>query len=231
MQRIQKFLSSVGIGSRRKIEEWITAGRIKVNDQVATLGIKVTGSEQFKLDQELLNLPSSDLTAKGKILLYYKPVGKICTRSDPQGRASVFDDLPVINSGRWVAVGRLDFNTSGILLFTDNGELAHKLMHPSFNQEREYLVRAYGKYDPKILHKFTKGVILTDGLAKFKSIELMGKNKLNNWYKVVLTEGKNREIKRLFFTEQLIVNKLIRIRFGDFLLPKDLKPGQYRSIS
>ncbi len=228
MQRIQKFLAQSGIQSRRTIEEWIKLQRIKINGKIAKLGDQVDGSEKIQLDNKILEIPQKKQPTK--VILYHKPVGKICTRSDPKNRPTVFEDLPELTNERWVAVGRLDLNTSGILLFTNNGELANKLMHPSYNQEREYLVRIFGKATPEILSNLTKGINLEDGISKFKKITFINQKSTNSWYKVILTEGKNREIKRLFSSQGLEVNRLIRIRFGDIILPKTLKAGEFIPI-
>ncbi len=229
LQRIQKFLSNQGLASRRAIEEWIKFKRLKVNGEIALLGTKVTGTEQFSLDDKILK--DFKNSQEIKLLLYHKPIGNICTRSDPKNRPTVFEDLPTVSYGRWISIGRLDLNTSGLLLFTNDGDLAHRLMHPNFNQEREYLVRVYGsEITVEQLSLFTQGMVLEDGIAKFKSITLINTKNSNNWYKVVLTEGRNREVKRLFAAQNLIVNRLIRIRFGNIVLPKDLKPREFRFI-
>jgi len=232
MQRIQKFLADLGLASRREIEQWIRLQRIKVNGKVVELGTKVVGTEEFRLDNKILSM-SKKLTVKEpvKIILYHKPAGKICTRSDPQNRPTVFADLPELVADRWISIGRLDLNTSGLLLFTNNGDVAHQLMHPSYNQEREYMVRVFGAINDKMLSSLTKGVKLDDGIARFKKITLIKQNNANSWYTVILTEGKNREIKKLFASQGLIVNRLIRIRFGDIVLPKNLKAGEFKYLS
>ena len=232
MQRIQKFLADLGLASRREIEQWIRLKRIKVNGKVIELGTKVVGTEEFRLDNEILSM-SKKLTVKEpiKIILYHKPVGKICTRSDPQNRPTVFADLPELVADRWISIGRLDLNTSGLLLFTNNGDVAHQLMHPSYNQEREYMVRVFGAVNDKMLSSLTRGVKLDDSIARFKKITFIKQNNANSWYTVILTEGKNREIKKLFASQGLIVNRLIRIRFGDIFLPKNLKAGEFKYLS
>lgn len=259
-QRIQKFLSRVGVASRRTIEDWIKCQRLKVNGQLAVLGMQVTGVEQFILDGQILQVsvrslsdqttPNSSLNATqdihkdSKLLLYHKPVGRICSTNDRLNRPTVFEDLPKISYGKWVSIGRLDINTSGLLLFTNDGDLAHKFMHPNFNQEREYLVRAYGtEITLEQLSLLTEGVLLSDGIAKCSKIALLNSNlnshkitrnkshSCNNWYKIVLTEGRNREVRRLFATQNLVVNRLIRIRFGNIVLPKNLKPREYKFIN
>lgn len=229
MQRIQKILAQYGLASRRTIEEWIKLERIKINNKIAKLGDQITGNEEIKIDNKTIKIKHSNSIdqEQTKIILYHKPAGKICTRSDPQHRPTVYDDLPILTKGRWVAVGRLDLTTSGILLFTNNGTIANKLMHPSYNQEREYLVRIFGNATPQNLSNFIKGVKLKDGINKFKKIQFIRQKTSNSWYKVTLTEGKNREIKRLFESQNLTVNRLIRIRFGKYILPKTLKMGEH----
>lgn len=231
MQRIQKFLAQRGVASRREIETWIKLGRIKINGKIVQLGEQVTGLEKFSIDNKILSIgkPSSFYETM-KVILYHKPAGKICTRSDPKNRPTVFEDLPSLTIGRWVVVGRLDLNTSGLLLFTNNGDLAHKLMHPSYNQEREYMVRIFGRVSDQILSLLTKGVQLEDGIARFKKITFVNQKNSNSWYKVILTEGKNREVKRLFASQGLEVNRLIRIRFGNILLPRTLKTGEFKYL-
>jgi 23S rRNA pseudouridine2605 synthase len=234
MQRVQKFLAQVGVASRRQVEAWIKQHRLQIDGKVAELGAMVSGREQFKLDNKVIVLPEL-LTdqEETKVILYHKPVGKICTKSDPEGRPTVFADLPKLKSGRWIMVGRLDLNTSGLLLFTNNGDLANQLMHPSYNQEREYMVRVLGKLDRNTINILTTGVKFPDGLLKFKKITLVKQTDnlgVNHWYKVILTEGKNREIKRLFESQGLMVNRLIRIRFGNIHLPKDLPLGKFRLV-
>lgn len=234
--RLQKFLASYGIASRRKIEEMITEGRIKVNGKMAELGCTVDPKDTILIDNVKFVIPAhltnkSPADSQNSLILYHKPVGKICTNSDPQDRETVFSDLPIITNARWISIGRLDLNTSGLLLFTTDGTLANKLMHPSNNYEREYLVRVLGNVDSHTIKELLSGVMLEDGLAKFKSITLQKTNKpsnsSNNWYKVVLTEGRNRVVRRLFEAVDCRVSRLMRIRFGDYKLPRDLAPGSY----
>jgi 23S rRNA pseudouridine2605 synthase len=229
MIRIQKFLSEQGIASRRTIETWIKENRISINNNIAKLGdkININNNNQIKLDNKILKFNNLSII-KPIILLYHKPQGQICTRSDPKNRPSVFQNLPKLENGRWVAIGRLDLYTSGILLFTNNGETANQLMHPKYNQEREYLVRIFGIANQETLLKLTNGIKLKpeNTICRFKTINLISQ-KSNSWYKVILTEGRNREIKRLFSAVGLEVNRLIRTRFGNFVLPKFLKPGEY----
>ncbi len=233
--RIQKFLANLGVASRRKIEEMISDGRIKVNGQIAQLGCPVDHTSKITIDNVPFIIPASAnksiSESETKILLYHKPVGKICTRDDPQDRETVFSDLPEIENGRWISIGRLDINTSGLLMFTNDGAFANKMMHPSNNYEREYLVRVLGELDAERKAALLSGIHLEDGLAKFKRITLQKTDNLrsssNQWYKVVLTEGRNRVVRRLFEAVDCRVNRLMRIRFGDYKLPRDLAPGNY----
>ncbi len=243
-ERLQKFLANIGIGSRRKIELLINEGRIKVNGKIAELGCKVDqDSEIFVDNKKIIIAKSKELSTKKlsenkqkvKLLIYHKPVGKICTNDDPENRETVFSDLPVLQNSRWISIGRLDLNTSGLLLFTTDGEFANKLMHPRYNHEREYLVRVLGSLDSITIKKLLAGIELEDGLAQFKSIIRHNSNSdfqaSNNWYRVVLTEGRNRVVRRLFDAVGCKVNRLIRIRFGNYKLPLDLKPGCYTIIN
>ncbi|MEM9244089.1 MAG: pseudouridine synthase [Pseudomonadota bacterium] len=226
--RIQKLLATAGIASRRHIEAYIVAGRIRVNGKVAVIGQHITGSEKIELDGQIIpDYRLKSLKTLPRLLLYHKPLGVICTRHDPQGRSTVFEQLPELPSGRWIMVGRLDINTSGLLLFTNHGELAHYLMHPSQNNEREYKVRLLGKPDAAILKKLLQGVILEDGYAKFNHIRKTDakKDSANQWYRVSISNGKNRIVRRLWQSQDIQVNRLIRVRHGDFRLPQDLKPG------
>ncbi|MBP9722861.1 MAG: rRNA pseudouridine synthase [Gammaproteobacteria bacterium] len=240
-ERIQKFLANLGVASRRKIEEMIAERRIIINGKLAELGSKVSGQELILIDGKALsNILNNNVNTprnNSQLLIYHKPVGKICTNNDPEDRETVFSDLPIVENSRWVSVGRLDINTSGLLLFTTDGNLANKLMHPSGNCEREYLVRVQGKVNPEIINKLLYGIELDDGLAKFKSICVQKNDTFskahssNSWYRVVLTEGRNRIVRRLFEAVDCRVSRLMRIRFGDYKLPKDLAPGDYRIIN
>lgn len=219
---MQKLLAAAGLGSRREIERWIDAGRVTVNGRVAKLGDRALFSDAVALDGKKLALSGP---SKARVLLYHKPVGELVTRSDPEGRPTVFARLP---PGRWVAVGRLDFNTSGLLLLTDSGELANRLMHPRYEFEREYSVRVQGSPD---LEKLRRGVQLEDGMAAFSSIreERQGSG-TNRWYRVTLREGRNREVRRLFEAVGARVSRLVRVRYGPVELPSDLAPGSWREL-
>lgn len=228
-ERIQKILSRAGIGSRREIEAWIDQGRIKINEKVAVLGDKITGEEKIKLDNKLVRLNLAP--QKTRVLMYHKPAGCVCTRKDPEGRATVFEQHRLLSSKRWVMVGRLDFNTSGLLLFTNDGELANKLMHPSSEIEREYAVRILGQATEDQIKKLKQGVKLEDGMAKFDEILDAGGQGTNHWYHVILKEGRNREVRRLWESQNLAVTRLMRIRFGALNLPRTLRQNQLRELT
>jgi 23S rRNA pseudouridine2605 synthase len=222
-ERLQKLLASAGHGSRRGIEEWIRAGRVTVNGQVAGLGDRATPADTICLDGKPLDLRGR---ASGtEVLMYHKPIGEVTTRSDPENRPTVFERLPPAAGGRWIVVGRLDVNTSGLLLFTTDGELAHRLMHPSSEIEREYRVRLRGTPDAAVLDQLRRGVELEDGPANFDRIALDGSEGTHCWLRVCLHEGRNREVRRLFEHMGFEVSKLVRIRYGNVLLPNDLRGG------
>lgn len=229
-ERLQKVLAQAGIGSRREIESWIKAGRLSINGQQAKLGDKIIPTDKVRLDGELLRTVQP-VTLKTRILAYHKPVGEVCTRKDEKDRATVFEKLPRIKNGRWVSIGRLDINTSGLLLFTNDGELANRLMHPSSEIEREYAVRVIGEVSKETLNRLLSGVELEDGRAKFNSIHDGGGKGLNHWYHVVLKEGRNREVRRMWESQGITVSRLIRVRYGSYLLPRDLKAGEYHELS
>lgn len=218
--RIQKLLAEAGHGSRRGIEEWIRAGRITVNGRVATLGERATPADRICLDGKLLDLGGARESVE--VLLYNKPVGEVTTRNDPEGRPTVFDHLPQPASGRWIVVGRLDVNTSGLLLFTNDGELAHRLMHPSSEVSREYRVRLRGTPSAEVLYRLRQGVELEDGRAAFDRITPESTEGSHSWFRVELHEGRNREVRRLFEHEGFEVSRLNRIRYGTVELPRDL---------
>jgi 23S rRNA pseudouridine2605 synthase len=228
MERIQKFLANQGIGSRRQLDAMLQAGRISVNGKPAKPGDQIDGREKIAIDGKLLRL-QRDL-ARPKILLYHKPIGQVCTRSDPEGRDDVYQHLPRLNQGRWVSIGRLDINTSGLLLFTNDGELANRLMHPSYEVEREYAVRVHGAVSQEMLQQLREGVQLDDGPAHFDEIFDSGGTGSNHWYHVVLKEGRNREVRRLWEAVGVEVSRLVRVRYDQFKLPKWLKPGKNRFL-
>jgi 23S rRNA pseudouridine2605 synthase len=222
-ERLQKLLAGAGHGSRRGIEEWIRAGRITINDRVAQLGDRAAVSDRICLDGKPLDLGGRRESVE--VLLYNKPVGEVTTRSDPDGRPTVFDHLPAPKSGRWIVVGRLDVNTSGLLLFTNDGELAHRLMHPSSEVEREYRVRLRGVPSAEVLDRLRRGVVLEDGPASFDRISLESHEGSHSWFRVELHEGRNREVRRLFEHEGFVVSRLSRIRYGNVHIPEDLRAG------
>jgi len=228
-ERIQKILSRAGYGSRREIERWVVAGEILVNGVVATTGQAINESDKVVLRGQVLKL-ASKLKAKPQVLLYHKKVGEICSRNDPEGRPTVFDNLPHLNSGRWIQVGRLDINTDGLLLFTTDGELANRLMHPSYNVEREYASRILGNVTDEILETLQAGVMLEDGMAKFIRIKFEGGEGANKWFHVVLKEGRNREVRRLWESQDLIVSRLRRIRYANIELKRSLRPGNFEDM-
>jgi 23S rRNA pseudouridine2605 synthase len=219
-------LAAAGYGSRREIETWIVAGRLRLNGAAAKLGDRAGPGDVVELDGKPLPLRAA--TARPRVLLYHKPDGELVTRSDPKGRPTVFQRLPPIPGGKWVAVGRLDINTAGLLLFTDSGELANRLMHPRYEVEREYAVRVLGELRPEESAKLLAGVALEDGSARFDKLEASGSAEgANRWYRVVLREGRNREVRRLFEALGRKVSRLLRVRYGPVELPRDLKPGRW----
>jgi 23S rRNA pseudouridine2605 synthase len=229
-ERIHKVLAQAGVGSRREIESWIKAGRLSINGQQAKLGDKIVPADKVRLDGELLRtVPPA--TRKTRILAYHKPVGEVCTRKDEKDRPTVFAKLPRIKNGRWVGIGRLDINTSGLLLFTNDGDLANRLMHPASEIEREYAVRVIGAASKETLNRLLAGVELEDGVAKFTSIHDGGSKGVNHWYHVVLREGRNREVRRMWESQGITVSRLIRVRYGSCFLPRDLKAGEYHELN
>lgn len=226
-EKLQKVLATVGFGSRRTMEGWIEAGRVMVNGQVATIGDRVGIEDKIVVDGKAI----MQVAQKHRHLLYNKPTGQICTRDDPEGRPTVFNRLPKLNNQRWISVGRLDFNTSGLLLLTTDGELANRLMHPRSNIDREYAARVLGDVSDEQLQALTDGVLLEDGVAKFSDVR-KGRDEsgANQWYYVALTEGRNREVRRLFESQGLTVSRLKRVRFGSFFIPAAVKSGRYIEI-
>ncbi|MEY8709342.1 23S rRNA pseudouridylate synthase [Mangrovibacter phragmitis] len=225
-EKLQKVLANAGHGSRREIEGMIAAGRVSVDGKIATLGdrVEVSLALKVRIDGHLVSLRESAQQIC-RVLAYYKPEGELCTRSDPEGRPTVFDRLPKLRGARWIAVGRLDVNTCGLLLFTTDGELANRLMHPSREVEREYAVRVFGQVDDSKLRDLQRGVQLEDGPAAFKTLRFTGGEGMNQWYNVTLTEGRNREVRRLWEAVGVQVSRLIRVRYGDIPLPKQLPRG------
>lgn len=230
-EKLQKVLARAGHGSRREVEAMIQQGRISVDGKISTLGdrVEMHAGTKIRLDGHVLSIIESQDTVC-RVLAYYKPEGELCTRSDPEGRPTVFDRLPKMRGSRWVAVGRLDVNTSGLLLFTTDGELANRLMHPSREVEREYAVRVFGQIDDEKIKQLSRGVQLEDGPAAFRTIKYQGGEGLNQWYNVTLTEGRNREVRRLWEAVGVQVSRLIRVRYGDLNLPKGLPRGGYTEL-
>lgn len=229
-ERLQKILSQAGFGSRREIERWIESGLIQVNGITAQLGDGATEKDQIHVKGQLIENPLGKII-KTRILLYHKPVGEISSRQDPVYKKTVFDKLPRLREGRWVQIGRLDLNTSGLLIFTNNGELAHRLMHPRFELEREYAVRVHGQVTQAMVQQLLKGVALEDGRARFKRVESRGGEGTNSWYHVVLSEGRNREVRRLWASQGVEVSRLIRIRYGSLHMPRFLARGEWTELS
>ena len=227
-EKLHKILARSGYGSRREMEAWIEAGRLSINGKTARTADRITEDDTIKLDGKPVRLNFSP--NRQRILIYNKPEGQICSRHDPEGRDTVFSHLPKLRSARWISIGRLDLNTSGLLLFTTDGELANRLMHPSAQIEREYAVRILGQVSPEMLKRLTKGVELEDGRASFDSIVDAGGTGANHWYHVVIKEGRKREVRRLWESQELRVSRLVRIRYGDLVLPRNLKQGNWHEL-
>ena len=222
-QRLQKALAQVGVGSRREMEELIAAGRVRVNGVVATLGISVTPHDRIEIDRRRVHLKR--VAAAPRIVIYHKPEGEIVSRDDPGHRPTVYSKLPPVRGARWIAVGRLDYNSSGLLIFTTDGALAHRLMHPSFEVEREYAVRVMGEVMQEKMDTLCRGVDLEDGPARLDMIRDEGGTGSNHWYRVILREGRNREVRRIFQAVGVMVSRLMRVRFGIINMPPRLKRG------
>ena len=232
-EKLQKLLAHAGLGSRREIETWISDGRVSVNGKRAKLGDRGSSHDRILVDGRLIALQSTRFEPI-KALVYHKPEGEICTRKDPKGRPTVFDNLPGIPNGRWVSVGRLDINTSGLLLFTNSGELANKLMHPSTGLEREYLVRIRGRASDKTIELLTrKGVDIDGAPARFESVIAadMAEEGTNHWYRVIIKEGRNREVRRMWDAVGHVVSRLKRVRYGTIKLTRELKRGKVSKIA
>lgn len=226
-EKLQKVLARTGLGSRREMERWIEEGRIAVEGRPAVLGDRVGDRARISIDGKPIERAPA---AETRCILYHKPTGEVCSRKDPQGRRTVFERLPKLKSGRWISIGRLDFNTSGLLLFTTDGELANALMHPSANIEREYMVRVMGAVEEAMLQQMRDGVMLEDGPARFTDIQDGGGDGINHWYYVVLMEGRNREVRRLWESQGLTVSRLKRVRYGDVFIPSKVKQGQWAEL-
>ena len=229
-EKLQKMLAGAGLGSRRELEKWIVAGRVSVNGSTATLGDRAEASDRIMVDGRVIKTNRAEIP---RVLMYSKPEGEVSTTSDPDGRPTVFDVLPKINSGRWIAIGRLDINTSGLLLFTNYGELANRLMHPSYEIKREYLARIHGDVDQKMLNNLMGGVVLDDGLAKFQTVKAQHHRNpeerisSNQWFRCILAEGKTREVRRLWESQDVEVSRLKRISYGPIELPSFIRRSEF----
>ena len=228
--RIHKILADHGIGSRRGIESLIKQRKVKVNGELATLGQLVSEHDIFEVEGRTVRLSKKD-PSKKRILMYNKKVGEISSRNDPDHKKTIFDSLPKLKSGRWVSVGRLDINTSGLILFTNDGSLANQLMHPSSNIEREYIARVHGQVTDQILNNLMKGVKLEDGFAKFTDVQGGRKGNTNQWFAMVIMEGRTREVRRLWESQGLDISRLKRVRYGSLFLPASLKQGAFKELS
>jgi len=226
-EKLQKVLARAGLGSRREMEKWISDGRVKLDGRIAELGDRVCDNAVIEVDGQSLSRAPAEAV---RCLLYHKPTGEVCTRKDPEGRRTVFERLPKVKGGRWISIGRLDYNTSGLLLFTTDGELANALMHPSAVIEREYMVRVMGEWDADTLKGLIKGVELDDGFARFTDIQDGGGDGINHWFYVVLMEGRNREVRRLWESQGLTVSRLKRVRYGDVFIPSKVKQGKWMEL-
>ena len=222
--KLQKLLAQAGLGSRREMEELIASGEVSINGKVAGTGDRAGPDDTVRVGKRTIHLKFGERLPR--VMLYHKPEGEIVSRDDPQGRPSVFDKLPQLQSSKWISIGRLDFNTSGLLIFTTDGELANRLMHPRFEVEREYAVRIMGRLTPEQMVQLTTGIELEDGSAKFDQLSDQGGEGSNHWYRVILKEGKNREVRRMFEAVGMMVSRLTRVRFGPINLPPRLKRGK-----
>ena len=228
-EKLQKVLANAGLGSRRELEHWIADGRVTIDGEVAKLGDRVTPEQDIRVDGQPLAAGARHGVAR-RVIAYHKPDGEVTTTKDPQGRPTVFDHLPVLRNARWIVIGRLDFNTQGLLLFTTDGALANKLMHPSGEIEREYAVRVLGTVDADMLKRLQEGVELEDGPAHFDTLVDAGGEGANHWYHVTLKEGRHREVRRLWEAVGVTVSRLIRVRFGPVSLPRQLRPGRWMDL-
>ncbi|PJX22483.1 ribosomal large subunit pseudouridine synthase B [Advenella sp. S44] len=226
--KLHKVLADAGVGSRRDMEELIIAGRVSVNGEPAHIGQRVGPQDQVRVNGQLVTRPNAKRPPR--VILYHKPAGEIVSHDDPEGRASVFSRLPKMRTGKWISVGRLDLNTEGLLIFTTSGDLAHRFMHPRFGNEREYAVRVLGEMTDAQRESLVKGIVLEDGAASFTSMEFIGGEGSNRWFRVTLQEGRNREVRRMFEAVGVTVSRLIRTRFGDIVLPRNLKRGRWEEL-
>src|SRR5690606_23715573 len=228
MPKLHKVLAEAGIGSRREMEELIVAGRVSVNGQPAHLGQRVGETDQVRVKRRPIARPDRKKPPRG--ILYPQPAGEIVSHDDPEGRANVFARLPKLKVGKWLSVGRLDLNTEGLLILTTSGEIANRLMHPRYGAEREYAVRVLGELAPEDQQRLVKGIQLDDGEARFGTLEYLGGEGSNRWYRVTLNEGRNREVRRMFEAAGVTVSRLIRTRFGEVVLPRNLRRGRWEEL-
>ena len=228
-ERIHKILSGFGVGSRREIESLIKQGRVFINGNKANLGQKISIKDKVKIDNRIISFPKFQFPLR--IIIYNKRIGEVSTRKDPQGRSTIFDSLPELRDSRWISVGRLDINTSGLMLFTNKGEIANKLMHPSSRIEREYIVRVQGEVKEEHLRKLTEGIELEDGLARFTDIQRGRRGKTNQWFAMVILEGRSREVRRLWESQGFQISRLKRVRMGNIFLPTNLSLGKFKDLN
>ncbi|PTN12659.1 ribosomal large subunit pseudouridine synthase B [Nitrosomonas aestuarii] len=226
--KLQKLLAQKGLGSRREMETLIASGRVSINGRVAVLGDRIGSEDRVQIDKRVIRFDLAERLPR--VLLYHKPEGEIVSRNDPEGRPTVFDKLPHLKSSKWIAIGRLDFNTSGLLIFTTDGSLANRLMHPRFEVEREYAVRIIGELTTEQITRLTTGIQLEDGTASFSQLAEQGGEGINRWYRVILQEGKNREVRRMFESLGIMVSRLMRVRFGPINLPPRIKRGKWLEL-
>ncbi|NLW05464.1 MAG: 23S rRNA pseudouridine(2605) synthase RluB [Pseudomonadaceae bacterium] len=229
-EKLQKVLARSGMGSRREMETVIDAGLVTINGRTAVLGDRISEQDRVTVKGRLVQLKTEDELPR-RVIMYNKPEGELVTRKDPEGRRTVFDHLPRLRGERWIAIGRLDINTAGLLLFTNDGELANRLMHPSHQVEREYAVRVMGEVTDDMLEAMKEGVMLEDGLGSFSAIELVGGEGINVWYHVVINEGRNREVRRLWESQGVTVSRLKRVRYGNIYLDKRTKMGEWIELT
>ena len=228
-EKVQKLLARSGMGSRREMESIIAQGRVSVNGSIIELGARATETDKIRVDGRIISVPKQESLIR-RVIAYNKPEGEVCTRKDPEGRSTVFDALPSPGKGRWIAIGRLDLNTAGLLLFTNDGELANRLMHPSYELEREYAARVNGEITKETTEQLKSGIALEDGMANFDRIVFSGGEGFNQWYHVTLKEGRNREVRRLWEAIGCQVSRLIRVRYGIVGLERGLRRGAWKEL-
>jgi len=229
-ERLQKILANTGLGSRRELERWIAAGDIKINGAIAKLGDRASLNDDLVVKGRFYKVVTDDQQLR-RVLVYHKPLGEVTTRDDPENRKTVFDRLPRLHHGRWIAIGRLDINTLGLLLLTNDGDLANAMMHPSGEFERQYAVRVNGRVTPQIIEQLANGVELEDGPAKFDKIVAEADSDVaNQWFRVTVKEGRNRLVRRLWESQDMQVSRLIRVRFGPVALPRWLARGKVHEL-